>query len=153
MGRSSIFTSGTISFKASITLMPLTRWFRLKEKSTSENICFLLRPNIHFFTSSSLPAAYMPPIKEPIEQPATEVMLKPLRSNSSMAPICAKPRAPPLDNTNATFLFISILFFVCKPYDPVSVRCFASSIACFYASPVFSRFSGFNCMRSLYLSA
>ena len=117
MGRSSIFTSGTISFRASITLMPFTRWLRLKEKSTNENICFLLSPNIHFFTSLSLPAAYIPPISDPMEQPATEVMLKPLRSNSSMAPICAKPRAPPLESTNATFFFISFLlvFFMPTP--------------------------------------
>ena len=111
-GSVSMGISGMISLKIPITFSPFTRWSGPMEISASASIRFRSRANARSFTCSSLPAANMPPIRAPIEVPATDAISYPRSCNSSIAPICANPRAPPLDRTKAT-LFIFIRNRIC----------------------------------------
>ena len=65
-------------------------------------MAFLSIPAIHSLKSSRCPIAYIPATMEPNDVPATEVMLNPCAMSESIAPICAIPRAPPLERTRAT---------------------------------------------------
>ena len=54
----------------------------------------------------------MPPTREPMEHPVTEVILYPRASSSSIAPIYANPLGHPLARTRATS-FVCLFDIVC----------------------------------------
>src|ERR1017187_4233900 len=111
IGRPSISFSPTKPIRVLTSFSPLTSPRFSHERSSSVTMSTFVKARTHCSYSSSFPAAYMPPMTAPIEQPTIDLILKSLSSSQRMTPMCAKPRAPPLPRTRDTvFLFVVDIF-------------------------------------------
>jgi len=80
-GRSSINCSPTNLIKVSMILSPLTKPLFSHERSSNEIMLTFVMERTHCSYSLSFPAAYIPPISAPIEEPAIDLILKSFSSS------------------------------------------------------------------------